>query len=220
MYLLASVQRQDHVVALTVCPVNDLIVEKHTVGREGKAEILVVLLFDRPRISNDLAADIEIHERFPAEEIDLQITPFSRMLHKKINGAFADFKRHECTLAVIAPLTCEAVVAIEVTGVGYKQAKRLDLVGTVLEVERHIRVSVLGEQFTCSLQFLDIREHLACVLFGDPVLCGKLPDNLVRRMGLKHADRVIRDLIDRMDRTAVHVEHDIVSVQLITVNHK
>ena len=54
-----------------VCKIDYVVVDIHAVCRERKAEILIMLLFNAPRIGDDLLYHLKVHERFAAEEIYL-----------------------------------------------------------------------------------------------------------------------------------------------------
>ena len=74
---LSAVKTENNVVALLVGKLNYIVVNKHTIGCKRKAEVLVVLLLDASGVGYNLFDHIEIHQRFAAEEVDLQIYPAS-----------------------------------------------------------------------------------------------------------------------------------------------
>ena len=121
-----SVQTQHHVAALAVGEIDDVVVDEQAVGREREAEVFARLLFDAARVGDEVLDDLKIHQRLAAEEIHLQIAPSAGMGDEVIQREAADLEGHQRALALILPLTGEAIGAVEVAGVRDVQAERLD----------------------------------------------------------------------------------------------
>ena len=135
VYLFSAVKTKHHVVALAVGKLDNVVVNKHSVGGQRKAEILVVLFFYASRVGDYLLYHVEVHQRLTAEEVDLKIHTAAGVLYKKIYSAFSHLKAHQRAFAVVLPLACKAVLAIEVAGVRDMQAERLDHGVALFEVK-------------------------------------------------------------------------------------
>ena len=145
--LLAAVKRKDHVVALPVGKVDDLVVYQHAVGGKREAEVLARSLLDGAGVGHKVLDHLEVHQGLAAEEVHLQVFPGAGVGHQKIERLLADLKRHEGPLAVVFALACKAVGAVEVAYVGHVQAKRLDHAGGLgLEIPGHGLVGVGREE--------------------------------------------------------------------------
>ena len=125
MNLLSAVKTENNVVALLVGKLDNVVVNEHAVCGKGKAEILVVLLFNASCICHKLLYNVPIHKRLTAEEVNLKISSCARIFDKKIKRTLSRFKAHNSALARVFTLTCKAVRAVEVTGVGNVQTERL-----------------------------------------------------------------------------------------------
>ena len=124
--LLPAVQGEDHVVALPVGPLDDLIGETDAVGCEREAEVLVLLLLDGPCIGHQVLADLEVHQGLSAEEVHLQVPAKAGVLHEEVQRSLSGLKAHEALTAVKLSLGGKAVGAVQVAGVGNEETERLD----------------------------------------------------------------------------------------------
>ena len=73
VYFFSAVEAEDYVAHLTVGKIYNVVVNKHTVGSESEAEILVVLFLNASRVRDELLYNVKIHKRLSAKEIDLEI---------------------------------------------------------------------------------------------------------------------------------------------------
>ena len=135
MDFLAAVEAQHDVVALLVAEVDDIVVDEHTVGGHGEAEVLVVDLLLLAAVGDELFDHVEVHQRLASEEIDLEVAAGAGVLDEEVHGPLAYLKAHQGAVTLIAALRGEAVGAVEVAGVGDVEAERLDHRLAVLEVE-------------------------------------------------------------------------------------
>lgn len=124
--LFPAVQTHDDIVHLAVGELDDIVVDKHTVGGEGETEVFAALLFEGACVCGDFFHHIEIHERLTAEKVYLEVVAGAGISDEEIYCSLPHLERHEGSLAVITPLACETVIAVQVAGVGDMQAKRLD----------------------------------------------------------------------------------------------
>ena len=70
---LSSVKAEYNVVALFICKLNNVVVNEHTVCREGETEIFVMLFFNASCVGDNSLYNVKVHQRFSAEEIDLEV---------------------------------------------------------------------------------------------------------------------------------------------------
>ena len=123
---LASVKAEHDVVHFLIQEVDDFIVDQNAVGREGEAEVLVVLLFNASCVSNELLDDVPVHEGLAAEEVNLKVSSRARIFDQKIESLFTDFKAHQRAFALIFALAGKAVGAVQIAGVRNVETERLD----------------------------------------------------------------------------------------------
>ena len=221
--LFAAIQTQNDVVALLVAEIDHIVIDQHTVGGHGKAEVLVVDLLLLTAVGHQLFDHVKVHQRFAAEEVHFQIAAGAAVLDQEIHGALAHLEAHKGAVAVVAALGGKAVGAAQVAGVRHMQAQRLDHGAAVLEVERHVFVDIRAPQLAGFLQAGHVVDALAQVLFGDvraaAVFVHHSRDDLVGSVILIHGNDVIGHVIHHMHRTAAGVQHDVITVQLILMYH-
>ena len=222
--LFAAVQAQDHVVALFVGPLDDLIGDSDAVCGQCKTEILVFFFFNGTRIGDQLFTDFKVNQGFPAEKVDLQIAAHSGIFHQKIQGSFPCLKSHKTVLSVEIALGCKAVAAVEVAGVGDQQAQGLDDCISLLEIKCLVGKSLFGKQLSRSPQLPDILEAfgdlrirnplpLSLTVLPVPVFCQEgLPDLLRVHALVRHADGIVGLLVSDMDAAAVHIQNNMVAI--------
>ena len=95
VHFLSAVETEDHIVALSIRPFYNFVSDADAVRRKRKAEVLVLLFFNAPGIRDELFAHLEVHERFPAEEVHFQVLPEARVLHQEIKGSFSRLEAHK-----------------------------------------------------------------------------------------------------------------------------
>ena len=178
--------------------------------------MLVFLFFDAAGIGNQPLDHVEVHQRFAAEKVHLQIVAGTGVFHQKVQRTLAHLKRHQRTITMVFSLTGKAVGAIEIAGVGNVQAKRLDHAGGLgLQLARHGGKGILGEQLSRRFQpgdlvvtFADlIRRHTVCAL----ILFPQFFNNGVTALCFKQRDHVVSQFVHGMYRTGANVQHNIVT---------
>ena len=214
--LLAAVERKHNIMTFLVAPVDDLVGNADAVGRHRKAEVLVILSLDAARIGNQLLADLEVHQRLTAEEIDLQIAAGAGVFDQKVQRALAGLKAHQTGLAVELALRGKAVAAVQVAGVGHMQAERLDHIGTVFKVKGVVSVGIGRKQLAGGGQLVNVVQHIVDVGGGHigavRVLFGEGCSSLLPAAALvDQGDGVIGDIVHRMHAAAVDIQHNVVT---------
>ena len=104
------------------------------------------------------------------------------------------------------------------------QAKRLDHVaGALLEGAGHRREGVRGEELAPRLERGDVADAQADLLLGHVLAVAVFVhhgrDDLVRRRMFKHRDDVVGHVVDGMHGAGAGVQHDVVAVELVLVQH-
>ena len=223
--LAAAVKAQDHVVALAVGKVDDVIVDEHSVGGQGKAEVLVVLFFHRARVGDQLLDDVKIHQRLAAEEVDLQIAARARIGDEEVQGLLAHLKAHHGSVAVVLSLAGKAVGAVEVAGVRHVQAEGLDHARALfLQLARHALKGVGSKELARLLKREDLVVALGNILGGD-VLAALVfflqeGEDLLARMVLKESDGVVGQLVHHVDAARAGIQNDIIAAKPILMYHR
>ena len=72
------VQTDDHIAHFLMSNYDDSVVEQHAVGGQREPEILVTFFFSAAPIGNQFFHNVEVEQRFAAEEIHFQIAPGCR----------------------------------------------------------------------------------------------------------------------------------------------
>ena len=223
--LPAAVQREHHVIAFPVGPLDDLIGDADAVGGQREAEIFALVLLDAAGIGHQLLTDLKVHQRFPAEEIHFQVAAGAAVLHQEIQRPLAGLKAHQAGFAVEFALRGKAVLAIEVTGMGHMKAERLDHGRAVFEIKGPVGVDILGEELSGGGQLLNIVKAVLDVGGGNlgvgAVFFRQQRGGLGAGMpGIDQGDGVIGQLIHRVDAAAVNVQNNIITVKFVLMDHK
>ena len=100
---------------------------------------------------------------------------------------------------------------------GDVEAEGLDHRGTFLEVDDPVLVGILREKCPLVLQGLHVIQNLPDLAFRPSVT--QPGDDLLRLMLLIEADDLVGQLIHHVDRSAVHIQDNIVTVVIIAMNH-
>ena len=105
----------------------------------------------------------------------------------------------------------EAVLAVQIAGVGHMEAEGLDHGAAVLEVECLVGVGVLREQLPRLGQSVDIRQTFPDLFPGIAAL--QKGFRLRAALSLvQQGDGIVGQLVHGVDAAAVDVQNDIVSV--------
>ena len=220
---LAAVNAQHNIPHLLVYKVEDLIGEQDAVRRDGETELLVVLLFLAAAVSDKLLDNIPVHKRLAPEEIHLQVDAAAGILDEEIECLAADLIAHERTAAHVFALVGKAVFAAEVAVMRHMQAERFHHGVALLEIDHGIAVRIVAEQGAVLLQGAHVADdllHLTARDFGAiGIALQHGGRDLLRRVILPHGDHVVGEIVHHMDAAAVHIQHNIVTVAFILMNH-
>ena len=202
MDLLAAVQTQHHIAHLPVGEVDDVVVDEHPIGGQGKAEVLAPLLLHAACIGHQPLHHVEIHQRLAAEEVHLQIVPGAGVIHEEVQCLLAYLIAHQRPVAVVLALTGEAVGAVEVAGVGE---------------------GVLGEKLPRILQRQQLIVALLQLRPGHvlpiPVLLRQRIHQRLPLLRLEPGDHVIGHLVHGVDGAGTYIQHHAQVAQLILMYH-
>ena len=104
-----------------------------------------------------------------------------------------------------------------------EKAECLDHGIPLLHIIIPIPVHILREQPALPFELIDVGEDIRDVLPGDapvPVLFKEELSRFLPRLSLiDHADRVVSRVVRNVDAAAVHVKHDVISVQFVLMDH-
>ena len=189
--------------------------------------MLPVRLLERTPVSHEPLHGLPVHQRFAAEEIDLEIPAGAGSGHQEVQGLLSGLEAHQLPAAVVLALLGEAVAAGEVAVVGNVKAQRLHDRPAVLERLEALLIFVRGEQLARVNQLFDIVDRLVQVILavrGDQCRDGPLPElRPVRDAGLVKAavdrDRVINDVVHDVNGAAADVHHDVLLHLSVLVYH-
>ena len=111
--------------------------------------MLVMELLLLPSVSHKVFHHLPVHERFPAEEIHLQVPSASGIGNQEIKRLLSHFKAHHCTPAMILPFFCKAISAGKVTVMGNMETKRFHHRLALLHLADHALICIFYKQLPC-----------------------------------------------------------------------
>ena len=180
-----------------------------------------MLFFDAPRVCGELLYNVEIHQRFAAEEIDLEIAPAAGIRNEKIERLFADLVAHESPVAVVFALAREAVGAVEIAGMGNVEAERLDdPCGALRKLLRDRLIGVLRKEQALFLKLPDAFPAFRDLLFRYGKTLRKGGHELLPRGRLICADELIGELVHGVNAAGAGIYNYIQPAELITMDHE
>ena len=125
MHLAPAVQAQNEVVHFAVDKLVFLVIKRHAVGGDGEMYLLAELRFKLTPIGHDALHDIEVHQRFAAEQIHLEIAAVSAVLYQKIERTLTGFCAHQHPAAVEFSRLGKAVAAAQIAVMRHVEAHAL-----------------------------------------------------------------------------------------------
>ena len=140
------VQTDDHIAHFFIGKLDDLVVEQHAVGGQREPEILVTFFFSAAPIGNQFFHNVEVEQRFAAEEIHFQIAPGAGVFDEPVQRTLAGLVAHKSLFSVVFSLSCKAVAAGHIAGMGYVETDGFYDRLTFLEQFRLPCKEVAGEQ--------------------------------------------------------------------------
>ena len=170
-----------------------------------------------PSIGYQIFYYLPIHQRFASEEIHLQISSVSGICNQEIQSLFSHLIAHQSPAAMVLSFLSKTIAAGQVAIVGDVQAERLYHCRTLFKVNHLSLIGILCKQGPLSLQLLHVIQR-----FPDLFLCPavfQLFHNLFPGAALIKADHLISQLIHHMDRSAVHIQYNVITVVIITMYH-
>ena len=126
MHLTPAVKAQDEIEHLFIDKIVYLVIESNAVGGDGEMNLLIMQLFKLTPVADDTPDDIEIHQRFTAEKVYLQVMPSAAVLNKKIERRLTRFKAHKHPAAAVFAGLGKAVFTSQVAVVSNVEAHALD----------------------------------------------------------------------------------------------
>ncbi|MPM73476.1 hypothetical protein SDC9_120456 [bioreactor metagenome] len=207
VYLFSPIQADDDIMHLAVDERDLLVVKRDAVGGNRKMDDLIIFFLQLAPIGDQLFADRPVHQRFAAEEVNLQMLSRSAMFHQKIQRTLAGFQRHEHALAMKISRSGKTIAAAQVTVMRNMQTH-----GFYRAAAENLRSSRrLRLKRAAGLQFLQIGQHLAHGLrlyahgIGVPPLLHR-PHNREGRV------------VQCMDGAALYVQQNIFRLKLKCMN--
>ena len=133
--------------------------------------VVDLLLF--PAVSHQVFHDLPVHQRFPAEEIHLQVSPLPGIGDQEVQRLFSHFIGHKRPPPVVFSFFSEAVFTGEIAVVCNVQAQCLDHGLSLLYFIDIVLIYIPGEQSSLSGQLCnslqDVRQILFCILLSQPL---------------------------------------------------
>ena len=162
--------------------------------------------------------NLPVHKWLAAEEIYFQILSGAGICDQEVQRFLSYFKRHQCTSSVILSFLCKTVATCQVAVMCNMKAECLYNCLTVLgKFINDILVNIFCKKHPLFLKLLTFSYRCFHILFLKTA--AKLLCNSIRLHAfLKIRQYLIGYFIYKMDTAAVDIQHDIISITLITVN--
>ena len=219
VYLLAAIHRKDHIVHLPVYEVDALLGEESSVGGDGEAEVFAGLLLPLPGVADNLLHHPEVHQRLPAEEVQLQIAPALRFFNQEVDGLLPHLQGHLHPVAgAKVPCPGKAVIAPQVAVVGDVQAHGFN--GGKHHAVGELAIVIGGKEGALAVQ---LQHPPVGLLHRLPAISGVFfrqgGGADLRQGGLYLLGQPVEKLVHHVDPAAVDIQNNVVSVHLIAVYH-
>ena len=218
MDFFPSVDAEHHIVHLPVHEFLHLVVQQNSVGGQCKTKMLVMKLLLLPSIGDQILHHLPVHKRLPAEEIHFQILPAAGAGNQKIKRLSPHLITHQGAASMVFSFLRKAVPACQIAVVGNVQTERLYHRLFRLHNIFYIPfIDIFRIQPAGSSQLIQIRRSLPDLLLRIPVR--QKPYGLFQSFFLIIRNHIIDQLVHHMNRTAVHIQKNIVTIIFILVNH-
>ena len=223
--LFSAVEREDDVVHFLVDVVDLVVGQQHTVGGDGEAEVFVVFLLLGAGVLDNLLDDIKSHERFAAEEVHLQVVAVAGIFEQIVDRLFAHLRGHQLALAAKIAGGGKAVGAAQVAVVRDVQAHGLDRRGDhhvckLLIVVRREELAIVVHLVDFAVGFLQLiaakasfqrRKNCRRICLFQ-LFCNFAVKGARQKFRVQQLDHIIYHFVDDMDRPAVDIHDDVVSI--------
>ena len=179
-------------------------------------------LLDGTRVRHGFLTELKVQQRLTTEEIDLEIPTVSGILYQEVDRTLSGLDGHDTFLTMKLSLGCEAVAAVQITGMCHEETECLHHRGLLLEIAGGLLIDILRKELSLLRQLMDIREGIRELLRR----CFRMHRaKLFRRRLLTHAavdqmDRVISQVVGHMNACAVYIENDVITIEFILMNHE
>ena len=214
----SSVDTHNHIAHLFVTKLHHFIVNQNTIGGQGKTEVFIMYLFLLSSVSYQVFDNLPVHQRFPSEKVYFQISPASGVGNQKIQCFLSYFVGHQCTSSMIFSFFRKAVLTGQITVVGNMQAQCFDYSWPFFKMLYRIFINVLGKQHSLIRQLLNFFKSCLQVFFGirsRQFFCHFFLGTSLIQQG----DTVVYNIVHHMNRSAVYIQNNCVSITFILMNH-
>ena len=117
---------------------------------------------------------------------------------------------------MIFALTCKAIAAVQVAGVGYMKAECFDVTGFVFEIKGDILVDIFAEKLFLCYQLFYVGQAEADFLFSNirsvTVFFHHFIDDLFLGGVFVHFYDVVGHIVNHMDGTGMYIQHNVITV--------
>ena len=214
----SSIDTHNHVAHLFVTEFHHFIIYQNTVGGQCKTEVFIMYLFLLSSVSYQVFDNLPVHQRFPSEEVYFQISSASGISDQEIQCFLSYFVGHQCTSSMVFSLFRKAVLTGQVTVMRDMQTQRFDYRWPLFKMLDRIFINVLGKQHSLIGQLLNLFESRLQVFFG--IRSRQFFCHFSLRTSLiQQGDTVIYNIIHHMNRSAVYIKNNCVSITFILMNH-
>ena len=182
-----------------------------------------------PPVSYQVFYHLPVHQRLPAEEIHLQVPTVPGVGDQEIQRLFPHFKAHQRPSSMVLSFFRETVAAGQVAVVGNVETESLHHRLALFDLIDQALICILCEQLSRPGQFRQIPKGLGDLTLRVLLLqrrgCCRRQFRRLQFLGgiglfpgSQPFHQLIAQRVHHMDRAAVHIQDDLISVILILVN--
>ena len=214
---LPAVNAQNHIAHFPIGKFHYLVIQEHAVGGQGKPKLLIMKLLLLSAVSHQILYYLPVHQRLTAKEVYLQISPASGILNQKIQCLLSHLIAHQRPASMVFTLFRKAILTGQIAVMGNMQAQSFHYGGPLFKVNDFIFIGILRKENALLFQLFNILQDLPDLFLWIPVL--KLIHNLLSAFFFIERNCFIRQLIYHMNCAAVYIQHNIVAVISILMDH-
>ena len=215
MHFLAAVQRQNQADVVIGKIFYLFLIQKHTIGCQGKFEQLIVLLFLFTAISDCLLYHMPVHQRFSAEEIHFQVLSRTAVRNQEVYGAACHIKAHKHAPLAITALSCKAVFTAKIAVVSDIETKCLDnrpfRYSQLIIIYHRCKQNLLFNQF---INFIHVFIELAGLIspIQTVMYCFSICAIIIRQ-------HIVGHIIHHVKNSTINVHNNVHAILLKAMNH-
>ena len=230
IHFFSSVQTQDHIVHLFIHKLLNLVIQKYSIRCNREPEMFIVQLLLLSSVCHQIFDHLPVHQRLTTKEIHFQIASASRIGNQKIQSLFSHFITHERSSSMIFSFFRKAVFACQITIMGDMKTKCFHNRLSLLYFSYIGFIGILNEKpsFFSKLNYIRQRIfQILCRVFVSQRTAQIFENRrflqgicrMVLILSIQSFNHIVTQIIYNMYCPAVYIQHDIISIITVLMNH-